>query len=48
MGAQRALKSFREISLPPDAIARGVLYDIDQPASVDVNEVIIRPTVSAF
>ncbi|MFH1806335.1 MAG: SDR family oxidoreductase [Pseudomonadota bacterium] len=46
--AQGALKSFREISLTPDAIARGVLYAIDQPASVDVNEVIIRPTASAF
>tara|TARA_R110001583_G_scaffold71050_6_gene200630 strand:+ start:71451 stop:72185 length:735 start_codon:yes stop_codon:yes gene_type:complete len=43
-----ALSAFRKIALSPDAIARGVCYAIDQPDDVDVNEVIIRPTRSAF
>ncbi|NER85359.1 MAG: SDR family oxidoreductase, partial [Leptolyngbya sp. SIO1D8] len=43
-----ALKDFRKISLTPDAIARAVLYTISQPDDVDINEVIVRPTASAF
>lgn len=46
--AKRALQDFRKISLTPDAIARAVLYAISQPDDVDVNEVIVRPTASAF
>lgn len=42
------LTQFRQIALTPDAIARAVLYALDQPAEVDVNEVIVRPTASAF
>lgn len=32
------------IAIPPDAIARGVLYAIEQPADVDVGSIVIRPT----
>jgi len=46
--AAGALKEFRKISLTPDAIARGILYALQQPEDVDVNEIIIRPTASAF
>lgn len=46
--ANDALKEFRKISLSPDAIARAILYAVSQPADVDVNEVIVRPTASAF
>lgn len=42
------LSQFRQIALTPDAIARAVLYVIDQPDDVDVNELIVRPTASAF
>lgn len=42
------LAQFRQIALSPDAIARAVLYALDQPEDVDVNEVIVRPTASAF
>lgn len=31
-------------ALQPDDIARAVLYALDQPAHVDVNEILIRPT----
>ncbi|MBE9108686.1 SDR family oxidoreductase [Nodosilinea sp. LEGE 07298] len=46
--AKGALQEFRKISLSPDAIARAVLYAVSQPDDVDVNEIIVRPTVSAF
>jgi NADP-dependent 3-hydroxy acid dehydrogenase YdfG len=30
--------------LEPDDVARAVLYAVSQPAHVDVNEILIRPT----
>lgn len=35
-------------AIPADSIARAVAYAIEQPANVDVNEIIIRPTVQDF
>jgi NADP-dependent 3-hydroxy acid dehydrogenase YdfG len=32
------------IAMPPEAIARGIAFAIDQPAGVEVGEVVIRPT----
>jgi NADP-dependent 3-hydroxy acid dehydrogenase YdfG len=46
--AKGALQEFRKIALTPDAIASAVLYAVSQPDNVDVNEVIVRPTASAF
>ncbi|WP_414624662.1 SDR family oxidoreductase [Calothrix sp. CCY 0018] len=46
--AKEALQEFRKISLAPDAIARAILYAVSQPNDVDVNEIIVRPTTSAF
>jgi NADP-dependent 3-hydroxy acid dehydrogenase YdfG len=31
-------------AMPPDAIARAVAFAIEQPADIDVNEIVIRPT----
>ena len=33
-----------EIAINSDAIARAILYAVEQPEDVDVNEVVIRPT----
>src|ERR1700727_143675 len=33
-----------KFAIPPDAIARAIAFAIEQPAGVDVNEIIIRPT----
>jgi len=33
-----------KFAMPPDAIARAVVYATGQPAEVDVNEIVIRPT----
>ena len=31
-------------ALRPDDVARAVLYAVDQPPHVDINEVLVRPT----
>ncbi|MFG1922050.1 SDR family oxidoreductase [Cryptosporangium sp. NPDC048952] len=36
-----------KIAIPPSAIAQAIAYAIEQPDSVDVNEVVIRPTVQS-
>lgn len=41
-----AMADFRKVALTPDAIARAVAYAIEQPADVDVNEIIVRPVAS--
>ncbi|WP_439660309.1 SDR family oxidoreductase [Lentzea sp. HUAS TT2] len=33
-----------EIAIPPASIARAVAFAIEQPADVDVNEIVVRPT----
>jgi NADP-dependent 3-hydroxy acid dehydrogenase YdfG len=39
------LEESRDIfAMPPEAIARAIAYAIEQPADVDVNEIVIRPT----
>jgi NADP-dependent 3-hydroxy acid dehydrogenase YdfG len=42
------MKAFRRISIPASAISRAILYAIEQPADVDVSEIIVRPTASQF
>ena len=42
-----AMNEFRKVALEPAAIARAVAYAIEQPADVDVNEIIVRPTAGA-
>lgn len=44
--AVEAMKTYRAISLQPDAIARAVRYAIEQPNDVDVNEIVVRPTAT--
>lgn len=41
--AAAAMQTYRADSIPPDAIARAIGYAIDEPAEVDVNELVIRP-----
>lgn len=37
-------KRVAELAIPPDTIARGVAYAIEQPDDVDVGSIVIRPT----
>lgn len=45
--AAAAMKVYRAIALQPDAIGRAVRYALEQPADVDVNEIVVRPTRAA-
>ncbi|MFC3883854.1 SDR family oxidoreductase [Bacillus songklensis] len=45
--ARQVMKEYRKIAISPDAVARTILFAIEQPADVDVNEIIVRPTASA-
>ena len=45
--SQEMVTAFRDAGmLDPDAIARAIRFAIEQPAEVDVSEIIVRPTVS--
>jgi NADP-dependent 3-hydroxy acid dehydrogenase YdfG len=33
-----------KFAIPPNAIARAIVFAIEQPADIDVNEIVIRPT----
>ncbi|MGC4807104.1 SDR family oxidoreductase [Micromonospora sp. DT233] len=36
-----------QIAIPPQAIARAIAFAVEQPADVDVNEIVVRPTAQA-
>ena len=42
------MNEFRRTSIKPEAIARAITYAIEQPDDVDVSEIIVRPTASAY
>ncbi|AGA28352.1 SDR family oxidoreductase [Singulisphaera acidiphila] len=46
-GAKKAMDEFRANAIPPEAIARAILFAIEQPADVSVSEIIVRPTGGA-
>jgi NADP-dependent 3-hydroxy acid dehydrogenase YdfG len=47
-GGREEMRTFRRIAIPADAIARAMEYAINQPADVDVSEIIVRPTASPY
>jgi NADP-dependent 3-hydroxy acid dehydrogenase YdfG len=42
------LREFYKMAIPPDSIARAIAYAIEQPAEVEVDEIVIRPTAQDF
>ncbi|HVR50145.1 MAG TPA: SDR family oxidoreductase [Pseudorhodoferax sp.] len=44
--AAEAMRTYRQIALQPDAIARAIAHAISQPAEVDTSEIVVRPTAS--
>ena len=36
-----------KFAMPPAAIARAIAFAIEQPADIDVNEIVVRPTAQA-
>ena len=41
--AREAMAKYRAMAIKPDAIGRAILYAIEQPNEVDVNEIVVRP-----
>ena len=46
--AREAMRGFRKDAIPAEAIARAISFAVAQPADVDVSEIIVRPTASAY
>ena len=39
---------FYKIAIPSESVARAIAYAIEQPSDVDINEIVLRPTVQDF
>ena len=39
---------YEAVAIPTESVARAVAYAIEQPADVDINEIVIRPTAQDF
>jgi NADP-dependent 3-hydroxy acid dehydrogenase YdfG len=39
---------YQQNEIPADSVARAIAYAIEQPANVDINEIVLRPTVQEF
>ena len=39
---------YEQNAIPADSVARAIAYAIEQPADVDINEIVLRPTVQEF
>jgi NADP-dependent 3-hydroxy acid dehydrogenase YdfG len=42
------VKDFYKLAIPADSVARAIAYAIDEPANVDINEIVLRPTAQEF
>jgi len=47
-GGRAEMREFRKVAIGADAIARAIAYAMEQPADVDVSEIIVRPTASPY
>jgi NADP-dependent 3-hydroxy acid dehydrogenase YdfG len=39
--------SREKFAIPPEAIARAIAFAIEQPADIDVGDIVVRPTAQA-
>jgi NADP-dependent 3-hydroxy acid dehydrogenase YdfG len=45
---RKNLREFYKMAVPAGTIARAIAYAIEQPAEVEVDEIVIRPTAQDF
>jgi NADP-dependent 3-hydroxy acid dehydrogenase YdfG len=43
-----SVSDFYKAAIPANSVARAIAYAIEQPADVDINEIVLRPTVQEF
>ena len=46
--AKAVKELYKQLAIPADSVARAIAYAIEQPAEVDINEIVVRPTVQEF
>ncbi len=46
--AKAVKELYKQLAIPADSVARAIAYAIEQPADVDVNEIVVRPTAQDF
>jgi NADP-dependent 3-hydroxy acid dehydrogenase YdfG len=39
---------YAKIGISPDSVARAIHYAVEQPADVEIDEVVLRPTAQDF
>ncbi|MDB6144437.1 MAG: short-chain dehydrogenase/reductase [Pseudomonas sp.] len=47
-GSVSALGEFYKMAISADSVARAIAYAIEQPADVDISEIVLRPTAQDF
>lgn len=47
-GTRKYLRGLYRIAIPVESIAQAIAYAIGQPADVEINELVIRPTAQEF
>jgi len=45
---RKNLREFYKMAIPADSIAPAIAYAIEQPADMEIDEVVIRPTAQDF
>lgn len=46
--SSKFVNDFYKIAIPADSVARAIAYAIDEPGNVDINEIVLRPTMQEF
>jgi NADP-dependent 3-hydroxy acid dehydrogenase YdfG len=46
--ARETVLDFYKQAIPASSVARAIAFAIEQPADVDINEIVLRPTAQAF
>ncbi|NGZ87224.1 SDR family oxidoreductase [Duganella aceris] len=46
--AQSTVLDFYKSAIPANSVARAIAFAIEQPADVDINEIVLRPTAQEF
>lgn len=46
--SSKGVKEFYQIAIPAASVARAIAFGIEQPADVDINEIVMRPTQQEF
>lgn len=47
-GAAQTVKEFYKIAIPAESVARAIAFAIEQPGDVEIDDIVIRPTVQDF